>query len=175
MLGTDTTVSRLPAARAFIAGAAILAGSMSAGEVRADAVNDETAMAVPRLSRGLSGAALPDVLTPSDAAHVRHVFDLQASGDMAAAAAEAEISAATFSRVENGHMPDLATFAKICSWLERDPREFLGFQAQNDAGRESTTVHFRKKKTVSQPTAVALGDLILAAQAAIRARSRANE
>ena len=103
------------------------------------------------------------------------VVQRRGSRGVRAAAAEAEISAATFSRVENGHMPDLATFAKICRWLERDPREFLGFEAQNDAGRASATVHFRKKKTVSQPTAVALGDLILAAQAAIRARSHANE
>ena len=78
-------------------------------------------------------------------------------------------SPATLSRVENGHMPDLETFAKICRWLERDPSEFLGF-ARPVTERPAGVVHFRKKKTVSRDTAVALGELILAAQKAIEAR-----
>jgi hypothetical protein len=67
-------------------------------------------------------------------------------------------------------MPDLETFAKLCRWLERDPREFLGM----DAGAEEApraVVHFRKKKTVAAETAVALGELILAAQRAVQARN----
>lgn len=87
-----------------------------------------------------------------------------------AAAAEVGISAATLSRVENGNMPDLETFAKICRWLDRDPREFLGYESDR-ADRPSAVVHFRKKKTVAKETAVALGELILAAQRAIQARN----
>lgn len=87
-----------------------------------------------------------------------------------AAAAEADVSSATLSRVENGHMPDLLTFAKICRWLEVDPREFLGFDIEADAAEPKTVAHFRKKKTVSKETAVALGELILAAQRAMQAR-----
>lgn len=92
-----------------------------------------------------------------------------------AAALDVGISPATLSRVENGHMPDLETFAKICRWLEKDPREFLGFTPPEDAQQLSATVHFRKKKTVSKATAVALGELIIAAQAAISARNTATE
>lgn len=88
-----------------------------------------------------------------------------------AAAAEAGVSSATLSRVENGHMPDLVTFAKICRWLEVDPREFLGVAVEETAVASPQTVaHFRKKKTVSEETAVALGELILAAQRAMQAR-----
>ena len=88
-----------------------------------------------------------------------------------AAALDANVSAATFSRVENGHMPDLETFAKLCKWLERDPREFLGIEAdESHVDRPAAVVHFRKKKTVNLETAKALGELILAAQRAIRAR-----
>jgi transcriptional regulator with XRE-family HTH domain len=88
-----------------------------------------------------------------------------------AAALDAGISSATFSRVENGHMPDLETFAKLCIWLERDPKEFLGISSQESgAERAGAVVHFKKKKTVSMETAKALGELILAAQKAIRAR-----
>lgn len=104
----------------------------------------------------------------------RLIAQKRGSRGVRASAVEADISPATLSRIENGHMPDLATFAKICRWLERDPREFLGFDAPEAANQDGATVHFRKKKTVSRPTAVALGDLIIAAQAAVRARSHAN-
>lgn len=86
-----------------------------------------------------------------------------------AAAAEAEVSSATLSRVENGNMPDLVTFAKICRWLEVDPAEFLGVTVA-PTDDERAVAHFRKKKTVSKDTAVALGELILAAQRAMMAR-----
>ena len=70
-------------------------------------------------------------------------------------------------------MPDLQTFAKLCKWLGRDPREFLGIET--DDGAQATpdaVVHFRKKKTVKMETATALGELILAAQRALRAREK---
>jgi transcriptional regulator with XRE-family HTH domain len=87
-----------------------------------------------------------------------------------AVALEADVSAATFSRVENGHMPDLRTFAKLCIWLGRDPREFLGMETTETAAEQQKTVaHFRKKKTVQMETAKALGELILAAQRAVLA------
>jgi transcriptional regulator with XRE-family HTH domain len=91
-----------------------------------------------------------------------------------AAAAEAEISSATFSRVENGHMPDLETFAKICKWLGKDPREILGFERE-EAAPPQAVVQFKKDRTVSRDTAVALGELILAAQNAMRARAQLTE
>jgi transcriptional regulator with XRE-family HTH domain len=87
-----------------------------------------------------------------------------------AAAIDADVSPATLSRVENGNMPDLATFAKLCKWINRDPREFLGWDVSETTENESAVVHFRKKKTVTVETAKALGELILAAQRAIRAR-----
>ena len=88
-----------------------------------------------------------------------------------AAAADVGTSPATLSRVENGHMPDLETFAKICRWLEKDPREFLGLEI-SEAKSHGAVVHFRKKKTVATETATALGELILAAQRALQARSQ---
>ncbi|HQV01903.1 MULTISPECIES: helix-turn-helix transcriptional regulator [unclassified Novosphingobium] len=85
-----------------------------------------------------------------------------------AAALEANVSPATLSRVENGNVPDLATFAKICRWLEVDPAQFLGVEASSTQERPAV-VHFRKKKTVSTDTATSLGALILAAQDALDA------
>lgn len=89
-----------------------------------------------------------------------------------AAAAEAEVSPATLSRVENGNLPDLATFAKICRWLDVDPARFLGVKRESPALSPSRAVaHFRKKPTVAKETAASLGALILAAQRARQAKA----
>lgn len=101
MRGIGQTLSRLPAARAFIAGAAILVGAMaSAAQAQAPGSGngsgkgppaggrlDDVALAVPRvvLHGGNAGVALPQPLTPSEAARVRRIFALQARGDIPAA------------------------------------------------------------------------------------------
>ena len=73
------------------------------------------------------------------------------------------LSPATLSRVENGHLPDLANFTKICRWLEVDPARVLGFEP-NKLGRPVAAIHFRSQATVSLPTAGALQELIIRAQ-----------
>lgn len=89
-----------------------------------------------------------------------------------ATAADIDVSPATLSRVENGHLPDLATFAKICRWLEVDPARFLGVATETGGVTVKKAVaHFRKKPTVSAETATSLGALILAAQRAREARA----
>lgn len=83
-----------------------------------------------------------------------------------AAAKEIGISSATLSRIENGNIPDLATFAAICGWLDEDPNQFLGMKPAAETV-ETVTVHLRKQKTTSMDTATALGDLIITAQRAL--------
>ena len=73
------------------------------------------------------------------------------------------LSPATLSRVENGQLPDLANFRKLCEWLEIDPAAVLGFDPEN-RDRPTAAVHFRSRQTMQEETAVALQDLILAAQ-----------
>jgi len=84
-------------------------------------------------------------------------------------AAKIGLSAATLSRVENGHLPDLENFQKICRWLKVDPSSILGFDTEA-TDRPVAAVHFRKKQTMKLETATALADLILAAQRALIAR-----
>ena len=73
------------------------------------------------------------------------------------------LSPATLSRIENGQLPDLANFTKLCRWLELDPASVLGFDpAKRD--RATVAVHFRSDRTMDVDTAAALQDLILAAQ-----------
>jgi soluble lytic murein transglycosylase len=93
MRGIGVTLSRLPAARAFIAGAAFLAGTMAQvahAQPMGHGEGDETAMAVPlmMLPGASGGVALPRPLSPSDAVLVRRIFIAQARGDLALAARE---------------------------------------------------------------------------------------
>lgn len=84
------------------------------------------------------------------------------------AAAEVGISPATLSRVENNKIPDLETFGKICRWLGEDPALFLGMPSQTQTPHAPTArVHFKKGVAIRADTAKALGEMILAAQAAI--------
>ena len=91
-----------------------------------------------------------------------------------ATAREIGLSPATLSRVENGHMPDLANFTKICRWLEVDPARVLGFEPET-LGRPVAAVHFRTRATVSLPTAGALQELIINAQRVLSEDDRDDE
>jgi transcriptional regulator with XRE-family HTH domain len=88
-----------------------------------------------------------------------------------AAARDAGISPATLSRIENGHVPDLETFEKICQWLGKDPRRFLAAPPTSVVA----AVQFRKKGTVKKETADALGSLIMAVQAMLEAETGGAE
>lgn len=89
-------------------------------------------------------------------------------------AAEIGVSYATLSRVENGKLPDLQTFSKICAWLELDPGEILGCASkpQINQSKEGATVlaHFRADKNLDQNTLQALTEVVLRAQRMIQAR-----
>jgi len=80
------------------------------------------------------------------------------------AASEIGISPATLSRVENGHLPDLETFRRLCAWLDVNPGDLLGFQSSSVA---QTQVHFKKEKTQHPDTLAALGEMIAKAQYAL--------
>ena len=88
-----------------------------------------------------------------------------------AAAAEAGISTATFSRIENGQIPDLATFAKICRWLGQDPKQFLGLPEEKPEKPPAAYVHFKKDIAINPKTAESLAKLILVADKALRDRA----
>jgi soluble lytic murein transglycosylase len=131
MRGVGRTFSRLPAARALIAGAAILAGSMPAGVAQGLPSSEDTAMAVPRVAPMLpgghsDGANLPEPLPPSDALRIRQIFALQARGEMTEAAAQL---AQVGNTMLNGHiLADryLGRFAQasaseLATWLARYP------------------------------------------------------
>jgi transcriptional regulator with XRE-family HTH domain len=87
-------------------------------------------------------------------------------------AQEIGIGPATLMRVENGRIPDIETFGKLCNWLGIDPGSFLGFQRESskrdtDAAMSfspiSLSAHFRADKTPEPATVNALAKMILMA------------
>lgn len=83
------------------------------------------------------------------------------------AAREVGVSPATLSRVENGKIPDLDTFSKICKWLDEDPAVFLGIHRASPNTTPTARVHFKKGAAIKKDSAKALGEMILAAQQAL--------
>ena len=80
-------------------------------------------------------------------------------------AMEIGISAATLMRVENGRVPDLGTFGKICKWLDVDPRPLLGLHSRMEARAEGTahqvSAHLKLEQTPNPTTVNALARMIL--------------
>jgi transcriptional regulator with XRE-family HTH domain len=89
-------------------------------------------------------------------------------------AAEIGVSSATLSRIENGKIPDLKTFSKICNWLQIDPSEVLGCKGvvEQQKGLRSKTVlaHLRADKDLDKETLQALTEMILRARTMISER-----
>ena len=101
--------------------------------------------------------------TPTLGSLGRLVAEKRGKVGIRATAREIGLSPATLSRVERGQMPDLANFSRICKWLELDPAQVLGFDAEA-VGRPLASVHFRSRSTVSVETGKALGELIVEAK-----------
>src|SRR6266851_575013 len=74
-------------------------------------------------------------------------------------AREIGIGPATLMRVENGRIPDVVTFGKICVWAGIDPRTFLGFAIERPVS--SVSAHFRFDKTPTPDTVKALAQMVL--------------
>jgi DNA-binding Xre family transcriptional regulator len=88
-------------------------------------------------------------------------------------AREIGISHATLSRIENGKLPDLDTFSKICGYLKLDPAEILQVDfSERRAAQASETpvasIHFKADVELDPQVAADLGALILAADRELR-------
>ena len=87
-----------------------------------------------------------------------------------------DVSAATLSRVEQGKIPDLDTFFKLCGWLGKSPQDFtLGATPAAGTSAPDTpsliAAHLRADRTLSKETAEALSTVIRLAYDAARSSS----
>lgn len=83
------------------------------------------------------------------------------------------ISSATLSRIENGKLPDLETFSKICSYMKLDPAEILQVdfadrRVSQAAEEPVAAIHFKADAVLDPSAAADLGALILAADRELR-------
>ncbi len=76
-------------------------------------------------------------------------------------AKEISISPSTLSRIEQGNLPDIDTYLKLCNWLEVSSEYFLK-KNKNDRLKNHSGViaHLRADKTLPSTTAEALIQMI---------------
>lgn len=96
----------------------------------------------------------------------RDVKNFRGNKTLRVAAEEAEVSAATLTRVESGRIPDVETFAKLCGWMAKDPKVYLGLgssvPAQTHAPKmETIGVHMKVDRQPQEATVRALAKMIL--------------
>jgi transcriptional regulator with XRE-family HTH domain len=72
---------------------------------------------------------------------------------------EIGVSAATLSRIEQGNLPDIDTYIKLCNWLEVSTEFFTTTQHSEDI-QKGVIAHLRADKTLSPNTAEALIQMI---------------
>lgn len=71
------------------------------------------------------------------------------------------VSASTLSRIEQGNLPDIDTFLKICNWLEVSPDYFTINDEKGEHPKQKEIVaHLRADRTLPKETAEALIKLI---------------
>lgn len=81
-----------------------------------------------------------------------------------------DISASTLSRIENGKLPDLNTYMKICRWLgESSDRFAVGDKKKKEptSAEDIVYAHLRADKKLDPKTANALITMIEAAYKAV--------
>lgn len=106
-------------------------------------------------------------INPDIGAMAERIQQRRAGRGIRETAKEVGVSPATLSRVENGKVPDLDTFSKICAWLGDDPAVFLGLKSNQTVPVARAQVHFKKGAAIEQDSAKALGEMILLVQQAL--------
>lgn len=73
---------------------------------------------------------------------------------------EIGISPSTLSRVEQGNLPDIDTYMRLCKWLEVSPNFFTDNIEMDSNSKRGIIAHLRADKTLPNETAEALIQMI---------------
>ena len=76
------------------------------------------------------------------------------------AANDIGISVSTLSRVENGNLPDIDSYMKLCKWLEVSIEFFTSPQKSKDSKKQVVVANLRADKTLPKDVAEALIKMI---------------
>lgn len=76
-----------------------------------------------------------------------------------------EISASTLSRIENGKIPDIDIFLRLCDWMGLPASMFLREPDQMTSGETPAVIeaHLRADKELDESTAEAIAKMVKAA------------
>jgi transcriptional regulator with XRE-family HTH domain len=77
------------------------------------------------------------------------------------------VSVSTLSRVENGNLPDIDTYIKICKWLDVSS-EFFTSTNKSDSKKQLIIANLRADKTLAPELAEALIKMINLAYANVK-------
>lgn len=90
-----------------------------------------------------------------------------------------DVSPSTLSRIEQGKMPDLETFVKLCDWLGISTNEFIEGEEDGSANTSDVPIpegasnleiieaHLRADRELNPDTAEALANMVRAAYNAV--------
>lgn len=73
-------------------------------------------------------------------------------------AKEIDVSSSTLSRVEQGNLPDIETYVKLCRWLEVSTEFFT--DVGEDSSEKRIVAHLRADKALPKETSEALVKMI---------------
>jgi len=99
----------------------------------------------------------------------RMVRDKRGQNKIRETAKEVGVGTATLMRIENGRIPDVETFGKVCKWLNVDPGSFLGFDSPSTDGQDaqgdltSISAHFRADRNPQPATVQAIAQMVMLA------------
>ena len=72
-----------------------------------------------------------------------------------------DVSISTLSRIEQGKIPDLSTYMRICEWLEVTPDEFaLNVTSEVKSHKEEIYFHLRADQSLTSDVVDALTKMI---------------
>lgn len=75
-------------------------------------------------------------------------------------ASEIGVSASTLSRIEQGNLPDIDTYLRLCEWLEVSTEYFTKYNPNIEGVRNEVIAHLRADKTLPPSTSEALIQMI---------------
>jgi len=75
-------------------------------------------------------------------------------------ASEIGVSASTLSRIEQGNLPDIDTYLRLCDWLEVSTDYFTNSNSNSDDVQNEVIAHLRADKTLPPLTSEALIQMI---------------
>ena len=120
-------------------------------------------------------------IDPAQLAHRVRARRLSRKQTLQAAAREAEVSAATFSRVERGdYLPGRENLVKFAKWLGVQLNELVdsellsGHEAEPESTPESVALHLRADRNLAPEDAAALEQMFRLAYDRLRRRAPAS-